>query len=235
MTPQPPADEHPDGGLRDDIVRDLREVFGGQRSFGDAIAPPLVFVITDQFASITAAAIVAVMVGAAIAVFRVRRGTPITSTIAGLGGVAVAAALAVRTGRSEDFFLPTILSTAALGFGTLISMLARRPMAGWASHFLRRWPIGWYWRDDVRPAYTEVSMMWLTYYFGRAAVTWWLWAESNTAGLAVTRVALSWPTMVPLLVISYIYGNGRLHRLAGPTVAEFEAGSGPPYGRQRGF
>ncbi len=235
MTPRPPADENPNGGLRDDIVRDLRDVFGGQRSFGDAIAPPLAFVITDQLASITVAAIVAVSIGSLIAAVRVRRGTPTTSAMAGLAGVAIAAALAVRTGRSEDFFLPTILSTAAFGVGTLASMLARRPMAAWASHFLRRWPIDWYWRHDVRPAYTAVSAIWLTYYVGRATLTWWLWAEANTTALAVTRVVLSWPTMIPLLIVSYVFGNRRLHRLGGPTVDEFETGSPPPFGRQRGF
>ena len=37
-------------------------------------------------------------------------------------------------------------------------------------------------------------------------------------------------------VVGYVYGNGRLHRLGGPTVDDVVAGANPPYGgRQRHF
>ena len=46
----------------------------------------------------------------------------------------------------------------------------------------------------------------------------------------------SWPTIIPLLIVSYVYGNRKLHRLGGPNVDEFLAGAEPPYeGMQRGF
>ena len=53
--------------------------------------------------------------------------------------------------------------------------------------------------------------------------------------MLTVRVLVSWPTMLPLVIVSYVRGNRRLHELAGPTVAEFRAGAAPPFGLQRGF
>lgn len=222
--------------LREDIRADLRDLFVGERTIGDSFPAPLVFVGANAWFGLGWAAAAAVTVGAAVAAFRVARGQQVIYALGGIAAIAFTALLALRSGRAESYFLPGIISAGAAAVGTLASIAARRPLAAWTSWFTRRWPIEWYWRPDVRPAYTAVSWIWAGFFAMRAAVQWILYSNGEPELLAVAKVLTSWPTILPLLVVSYVYGNRKLHRLGGPNVEEYAAGSSGPFeGNQRGF
>jgi hypothetical protein len=118
----------------------------------------------------------------------------------------------------------------------LLSVLAGRPMVAWTSYITRRWPLDWYWHPKVRPAYSEVTWLWVVFFGLRLLLQFNLFQEQATGLLAVVNVVTGWPATIVLLIVSYLYGTWRLRNLGGPGVEEFKAGAEPPWtGQRRGF
>ena len=222
--------------VNDDIRDEIKSLFVGDRTLGDSFAPPLLFVAGNAAWSLGVAAGIAVGAGALVALWRIRRGQQITYAVFGIVAVAFAAFLALRSGRAESYFLPGIISALGYAGGALLSILVRRPLAAWTSSVYRRWPLDWYWRDDVRPAYSRVSWYWFWYFLIRGGVSLWLFVAEQPEVLAVWKTLTSWPTILPLLYVTYRAGIARRTALGGPSVDEHRAGVAPPYeGGQRGF
>ncbi len=222
--------------VNDDIREEIRSLFIGDRTLGDSFAPPLLFVAVNAIWSVGPAAAIAIAAGVVVAAWRVRKGQQVVYAVAGIAAVAFAAWLAVRSGRAEDYFLPGIVSTFAWAAGTLLSILIKRPLSTWTSWAYRQWPLRWYWRDDVRPAYSFVSWFWFAYFLIRGVVSLWLYLVEQPEALAVWKTLTSWPTILPLLYYTYRVGVDRRNRLGGPNVEEFQAGAEPPFvGGQRRF
>ncbi len=222
--------------INDDIREEIRSLFVGERTLGDSFAPPLLFVAANALWDVQWAAAVAIAAGVGVAVWRVHRGQQVVYAAAGIAAVVFAAYLALRSGRAEDYFLPGIVSTAGWALGTAVSILVKRPLAAWTSWAYRRWPLRWYWRDDVRPAYSYVSWFWFAYFVIRGGVSYWLYLIEQPEALAVWKTITSWPTILPLLYVTYRVGVERRSALDGPNIGEFEAGASPPFkGNQRRF
>lgn len=220
----------------EDLRSDLRGLFVGDRTVGDSLLAPVGFVTVNSFSGLGPAAAAALALGGGVAMWRVRKGQQVSYALGGIVAIGFAAFLAVRSGRAESFFLPGIIGAAVMAVVALVSIVVGRPLSAWSSWGYRQWPLDWYWRSDVRPAYTAVTAIWAGYFAMRAGVQWYLYLAERPEALAVAKVVTSWPTIVPLLILSYVYGNRRLHRLGGPSVAEFEAGASAPFsGGQRGF
>jgi hypothetical protein len=222
--------------INDDIREEIRSLFVGDRTLGDSFAPPLLFVLANAIWSLGPAAGVAIAAGVGVAAWRIRKGQQVVYALAGIGAVGFAAFLALRSGRAESYFLPGILSALGWAAVALVSIAVRKPLAAWSSWAYRRWPLDWYWRSDIRPAYTAVSWIWFGYFLVRGLVSGWLFIEEQPEALAVFKSLSSWPTILPLLIVSYRLGVTRRERLGGPNVDEHVAGAEPPYeGNQRGF
>lgn len=222
--------------VRDDFREDARSLFTGERTIGDSFPAPLAFVVGNALWGLGAASVVALAIGAVVAAWRIRRGQRTVYAMGGIAAIGFAALLALRSGRAEDYFLPGIIGTFAWTVVFVASIVVRRPIGALASWFIHRWPITWYWRNDVRPAYARVTIVWTVYFALRGLATWVLYVQGRPELLAVVKVVTSWPMMLPLLLVSYVWGNGMLHKLGGPNVDEHVAGAGAPYeGGQRGF
>lgn len=221
--------------MRQEIIADLRSLLGPDRAIGDSLLPPVAFFATNAALGLEWAAIVGLAVGAVVAGFRAIRGHRLLAAIYGFGAVALSVVVALRTDDAAGYVLPTIVMTAGLAVLTVATIVMRRPMVAWVSAFLRGWPLAWYWRDDIRPAYAHVSWYWVGFYVIRVLVVWAAFEWGGLGLLLVVRVLVSWPTMLPLVIASYVRGNRRLHELRGPTVDEFRTGSPAPFARQRGF
>src|SRR3954470_16978516 len=93
----------------------LASLLNGRRAAIDATVPAVGFVVGWLAAgrSIWAGAGVAVGCAIAVSIWRLRRGEKPRAVLIGLLGVCVAALVALRTGRAEDFFLLQLLSNAA--------------------------------------------------------------------------------------------------------------------------
>jgi len=220
----------------DDLKGDLRDLFVGERTVGDSFPAPIAFVATNAFVGIGAAAVVAVVVGALVAAWRIRKGQQVVYALGGIAAIAFAAFLALRSGRAESYFLPGIVGAVLAGAAATISVVVGKPLAAYSSWFLRRWPMEWYFRDDVRPAYTVVTVVWAGYFFARGAIQLLLFNRGQPELLAVAKLSTSWPLIVPIVIGTYLWGNHKLHTLGGPNVDEFTAAESPPFvGGQRGF
>lgn len=221
-------------GKTHEIGEELKSVLSGRSV--DALLPPIVFVIVNAISSLEVAVIAALGLAIFLAGLRLFRRESWYYALGGLLGVGLAAGLALLTRDAASYFLPAIISSALLSLVALVSLIIGKPVAAWLSHLTRGWPLDWFWRGDVKPAYQEVSWLWLLLILLRLAAQIFLYQRGDAATLAWANVLLGWPVTIAVLVISYLYGIWRLHKLGGPGVHEFRDGKSPPWeGQTRGF
>lgn len=231
MTPEISAQ----GKFRE-LSEELRTVFTGRGGWVDSLLPPAIYILGVGLVGTTISLYAALLAALLITIFRLWKRQPLRYALGGLGGVLLAVALASLLGRAEGFFLPGILTGGATIALALLSILFRRPLAAWTSYLTRRWPLTWYWHPQVRPAYTEVTWLWVGYFSLRLLLQFRLFQDQAAALLGVINLLTGWPGTIALLIVSYLYGLWRLQRLAGPSVEEFQAGAPPPWsGQRRGF
>jgi hypothetical protein len=219
-----------------ELWEEFQAVFVGRGNLVDTIIPPILFVGLNALAGFSAALWGALGVALLFAVARLVRRQPVRYALGGLGGVGLAVSVAWLVGRAEGFFLPTILTGAGTMLLMVVSLVAGRPLVAWTSYLARRWPRDWYWHPRVRPAYSEVTWLWLVVFALRLGLQWAVLQQENSIVLAVTNLVTGWPATVLLLAVSYLYGTWRLRNLGGPSVEEFKTGAEPPWtGQRRGF
>ena len=88
------------------------------------------------------------------------RNQPWKYALGGVFLVSLASGLAYITKSAASYFIPAIISSSVLLILTLGSIIIGKPLAAWASHLTRGWPLEWFWRKDVKPAYREVTWFW---------------------------------------------------------------------------
>jgi hypothetical protein len=219
-----------------EILEELRMVLAGRSSFLDSLLPPLFFVLLNLIWGVQVAIWASLGLAVLIAIYRLFRRQTLLYALGGAGGVALAAGVAYLLGRAEGFFLPTIISGAITVLLCLVSVLAGRPIVAFTSFIARRWPLNWYWHPKVRPAYSEVTWMWVLFFGLRLLLQLFLFQEEAASLLGVVQFLTGWPATIILLIASYLYGTWRLRNLGGPSVEEFKSGAEPPWeGQQRGF
>jgi hypothetical protein len=219
-----------------EITQELRSVLTGRATIADAVLPPIVFAVVNATSGVDPAAWAGGITAVAIVAWRLLRDRPLRFAISGLAGTALAAALALRSGQAQDYFIPGIVSNGATAVGLAVSALVGRPAVAFTSWITRSWPLDWYWHPRVRPAYTAVTWLWTVYFGLKAAITAWLYVAEHVELLAGARIVLGWPGLLGLLITTYIVGRRRLESLGGPSVEEFESGAEPPWqGQQSGF
>jgi hypothetical protein len=226
--------------VRTDKLRELldefRTVASGRSNILDAIIPPILFLIINALLGFEYAMWSSLGVAAIIAALRLLRRQSLWYALGGIAGVAGAILLVQLLGRAEGFFLPSIIGGSVTFALCLISVLMGRPLVAWTSYIARRWPLDWYWQLKVRPAYSEVTWLWVVFFGLRFLLQLNLFQNSATDLLALVQVVTGWPATIALLVVSYLYGTWRLRNLGGPSVEEFKRGAEPPWeGQRRGF
>lgn len=219
-----------------EILDELRMVLAGRSSFLDSLLPPIFFVLLNVIWGVQVAIWASLGLAVVLALFRLFRRQSLLYALGGAGGVALAAAIAFLLGRAEGFFLPTILSGALTVLLCLVSVVVGRPIVAFTSAVARRWPLAWYWHPQVRPAYSEVTWMWVVFFGLRLLLQFNLFRQEAANLLGIVQLLTGWPATILLLIASYLYGTWRLKNLGGPSVEEFRSGAEPPWeGQQRGF
>ncbi len=219
-----------------DKVRELLDEFRtvvGRVGLLDTVIPPVLFLVLNSWMGFQAAMIGSLGLAALIALLRLSRKQSLVYTLTGMASVGLAIALAYLLGRSQGYFLPGIVNSGLVIGLSLVSLIIRKPMVAWTSFLARRWPLDWYWHDRVRPAYTEVTIAWITFFVLRLFWQVMLFRGNDIGQLALVNTLLGWPAMVVLLIVSYLYGVWRLPRLGGPSVEEFRKRIPPPWQSQR--
>jgi hypothetical protein len=202
----------------------------------DALLPPLVFVLVNGGFGLDIAAVTAVVFALLLGAVRLLLRQTFSYAMGGLAAVILASGLAYLTRSASSYFIPAIISSGMLLALVVISLLAGKPLAAWASHLTRGWPLNWFWRKDIKPAYREVTWFWCAFLLMRLVVQVVLFQTGDATLMAWVNTLLGWPVTIVVLIITYLYGIWRLRQLGGPGVDEFRAGKEPPWqGQTRGF
>jgi hypothetical protein len=219
-----------------EILEELRMVLAGRGNLIDSLLPPLFFVILNALWGMQVATWASLGLAVVIGLYRLFRRQSLLYALGGVAGVAIAVLIVQLLGRAEGFFLPGIIAGAATFLLCLVSVIVGRPIVAWTSYIARRWPLDWYWHPQVRPAYSEVTWLWVAFFGLRLLLAFSLFQREATSALAVVQLVTGWPATIILLIISYLYGTWRLRNLGGPSVEEFKASAEPPWeGQRRGF
>jgi len=185
----------------------LRELLGGRRGAIDASIPPAVFVITWLVSgrSVGWAAAAAIASGVGVGIWRLARGRRVTASVASVAAVSLAAFIAIRTGRAEDFFLIQLLSNVASALAWALSILVRWPLLGVVVGVVLGQKTRWRRDAELVRAYGNASWVWvLGQYLLRVLVFGVLWWSGWVVALGVARVALSWPLVAATLAVSAV-------------------------------
>lgn len=219
---------------KEEILEELSSIFLN-KTF-DALLPPLIYGVSNAIWGLQTAVILAVATALINFSRRIIKKENWKYSLAGLIGVIFASSLAYLSNNASNYFIPALTSSSLFLLASVITLLLGKPLAAWASHLSRGWPLDWFWRDDVKPAYREVTILWAFYFALRLAIQLRIFFSEAVLNLAWVNIILGWPAIIVVLSISYIYGIWRLNNLGGPGVDEFKDNKEPPWdGQKKGF
>jgi hypothetical protein len=185
---------------------ELLDALGGPQGIADSSLPALAFVLVYTFNGneISSAAWVAVGLGALITVFRVLRRERLQFAVAGFAGVALAAFIASKTGKAEDFFLPGLLLNAAYAIAYLVSIAVRWPLIG-----VIVGPLGgegMAWRKDPEQVrlYSRASWIWVGVFALRLAVQLPLYLAGALLALGIAKTAMGLPIFLLAIWLTFL-------------------------------
>jgi hypothetical protein len=189
----------------------LAQLLNGRRAAIDATLPAAGFVAGWLAAgqsftagqSLWAGAGVAVVCAIGVSAWRLRAGEKPRAVLVGLLGVCVAALIALRTGRAEDFFLLQLFTNAASALAWAVSIVIRWPLLGLVVGGVLGQRTRWRRDPALLKAYAMGSWIWVLQYVVRVAVFLPLYAAGQVVALGVARVALTWPLVAACLAVSW--------------------------------
>ncbi len=202
----------------------------------DSFFPPILFLVINAAFGFQAAMISSLLSGAMIMISRLLRKQKFVYALGGISAAGLAIGMRYLLNSTSAFFLPNLINGGLTTLFLLISILVKRPAVAFTSALTRRWPLEWYWHPKVRPAYAEVTAIWVVFSGIKLAIQWLLYRRDLFIQSAYFNFFSGWPALILLLIISYLYGLKRLTNLHGPSVEEFKENKPPPWeGQQRGF
>ncbi len=220
--------------LVNDIKDELKQFLSGKTI--DALIPPIVYLIVNNLVGLKVAVISAISIALIFALFRLLKKESVLYAIGGIGGVVLASGFALISDNAANYFLPKIIGSAGLFILLLISIFIGKPAAAILSHLSRGWQFDWFLRDDIKPAYREVTIVWLLLVLIRLVLQIILYQRGDLTELGWASILLGFPATLMVLILTLVYGVWRLKRLGGPGIEEFEKGKNPPWeGQKKGF
>lgn len=179
---------------------------GGTRGIIDSGLPAVVFVAvyTATSGNMTASVWAAIAAGAVSTVLRLARRETVQFAISGFIGVAIAAFIAQRTGRAENFFLPGLLINLGYAAAYAISILLRWPLLGVILGTLTGEGTAWR-RDPAKVrAFSTASWIWVAMFLVRVGVQLPLYLAGALVALGVARLAMGWPLFFLSIWLSWL-------------------------------
>lgn len=217
-----------------DLLDEVKAIATGKTI--DTLIPPLLYVVVEKISNLQMAVILSVLSAALLMTYRIAKKAQWQYAFAGFIGVAAAAAFALLADSAVNYYIPELISSVLIAAIAGISLFIKKPMAAWLSHITRAWPLEWFWREDILPAYREVTLFWMLTFLARSVLLWILLQDNNLTGLFLVNTLLGLPATLAILTLSYIYGIWRLRKLGGPGVEEFQGDKPRPWkGQTKGF
>lgn len=206
MTDVKQADDHLEVELDEKEEINLLDELGGPQGIADSSIPGLAFVIAYTFTGqkLELAAGIAVGLALVISLVRLIRGERARYAASGFLGVALAAFIATRTGKAEDFFLPGLFFNAGYALVYAISIAIRWPLMG---VFIG--PLvgeGMNWRKDPSRVrlFSKISWIWVGTFLLRLAVQLPLYLSGSLVALGIAKTAMGLPVFALAIYLSYL-------------------------------
>jgi len=189
----------------DDMSAAISQGIGGSAGLFDSGAPTAVFVVVYLVSGsqLYPAIWSAVAAGVIVAIVRRIRGESLRHIATGLIGLGIAAFLAARTGRAEDFFLPGILINIGYCLLFAVSALLRRPLVGYAAGAVVGDLSSWRGDDNAYRGAVAATWAWAAMFGARVAVQLPLYLAGLVGALGVAKLAMGWPLFLFVGYVSY--------------------------------
>lgn len=194
----------------------------------DSALSPAVFVGVNLLAGLTPAAIAALALAVLIMLYRLAKRQDVTYAFGGVFGTGIAVAIALKTGDTEGFFWPKVLTNTAIFLGLAGSVLAKRPALGFLLETVLQIPAAWWRHPRVRPALSEWTMVWALSAAVKAVVYLLLILAGRDGALLAVSVAFGYPLTAFLGFGGYVYVRARLKRLGAPEIDAFRTPAAAP-------
>ena len=189
------------------LIRErLSSAVGGARGSFETALPTVAFVAAwmSQHDVKIAVAASAVIVLILLLVRLASRQTP-RYVLSAVLATAIAAYFALRSGRAEAAFLPGILTSAAWGVGSLLSVVVRWPIVGFivaaGDPLMAEDPTAWRRDGGLVRVCQKLTMVLVLLYAVRVAVMFPLYLAGQVTLLGVAKIALGWPAYLCALAI----------------------------------
>jgi len=189
------------------LIRErLSSAMGGARGSLETALPTVAFVAAwmwrhDVKIAVTASAVIVLIL---LLVRLSSRQTP-RYVLSAVLATAIAAYFALRSGRAEAAFLPGILTSAAWGVGSLLSVVVRWPIVGFivaaGDPQMAEDPTAWRRDGGLVRVCQKLTMVLVLLYAVRVAVMFPLYLAGQVTMLGVAKIALGWPAYLCALAI----------------------------------
>jgi hypothetical protein len=211
----------------------LGQLLGGRGAALDATVPVIAFVAgltiaqaagwSPTVAWASGAALAAALVLGAV---RLARGRAPRAVALGLLGVAVAAVIALWTGRAVDFFLVQIVANAVSAMLWAVSIVIRWPLLGVLVGAALGQRTRWRRDPDLVRGYQRASWAWVGQYVLRLVVFLPLYLSDAVVALGIARLVLTWPLVAVCVAVAWPMvrsalppGHPGLRHPAGPGIS----------------
>ncbi len=218
----------PDGPDGPDEAIDPRSFLKRTDLLVDSALSPAVFVGVNLAAGLRAGALSALALAVLIMAYRLAKRQDVTYAFGGVFGTGIAVFIALRTGTTEGFFWPKVLTNGLIGSGLLASVLFKKPAIGFMMEQLLKAPGAWWQHDRVRPAFSEWTLVWAGTGFLKSVVYLLLILAGKSGALLGVSVAFGYPLTAFLGFGGYVYIRERLKRLGAPEMASFRTPAAAP-------
>lgn len=210
MTEARQADDVIEVELDEQEEINLLDELGGAQGIADTSLPGLAFVIayTATGQKLGLAAGIAVGLALVISLFRLVRGERARYAASGFFGVVLAAFIATRTGKAENFFLPGLFLNGGYALVYAVSIAIRWPLMG-----VLIGPLigeGMSWRSDPSRVklFSKISWIWVGTFLLRLAVQLPLYLSGALVALGVAKTAMGLPVFALAIYLSYLLLRG---------------------------
>ncbi|MBL8932227.1 MAG: DUF3159 domain-containing protein [Kineosporiaceae bacterium] len=183
----------------------LEKSIGGVRGLLEAVVPITIFSLVYGIThDIRTSCVAALVPSVAFAIWRLIRRESLTQAVSGVLGLGLGAFLALRTGRSENFFLPSIIKNAAYGAGYAVSILLRWPVIGLLLGFALGELTHWRRVPARLRVYQQATWVWVGMFGLRLLVQVPLYLLGMTATLGLVSVPLGIPLFALAAYLTWV-------------------------------
>jgi hypothetical protein len=184
------------------VRQQLSDALGGRRGMLEGALPTLGFTVSWI---LTHELKMSLAIGGGLAlallVARLAQRQPLRYVCFALAGIGIAAVFALRSGRAEDAFLPSIFWNAGYFVILAGSVVLRWPVVGFMLGSVTGDPTSWRSNDDIVRLCSLLTVILAAPCLLRVVVYYPLWASHQAGWLGASKLALGWPLQLGVLAL----------------------------------